>query len=256
MQYENKVVWLAMEVGKFLLHNGAEVSRVEDTISRILKSRNCDGSGVLALPTGIIVTSDLNGKVVTALERTYTPRIDLEAIDLANTFSRKFIAGDISLEDAEEEFKKLVEPRRYSVIIRLIGGCIGGGFWAILYGGSILELILASIGSGLNVLAFELLSKKKFNFFIKNLIGGFIAGLLGIFLVWFVTLFSLNANLALVIVGPLMTLVPGLQITNGMRDVISGELVTGSAMITEAIFTAIALAFGIGVVLKLFVGII
>ncbi len=256
MKTENKVIYVAMEIGKYLLHNGAEVSRVEDTMMRILKSYNCDASGVLALPTGIIVTSNVRGDIITALERTYAPIVNLEAIDKGNTFSRKFISGEITLDTVDYELKKLKEEKYYSVFIRLVGGCIGGGFWTILFGGNMLELILAFLSSGINVLAFEWLSKYNYNFFIKHIFGGFIAGLIGILSVEFVKLFGYSPNLTLVIVGPLMTLVPGVAITNGMRDVISGELVTGSAIITEAVFTSIALAFGIGLVLKLFVNFI
>ena len=48
-----------------------------------------------------------------------------------------------------------------------------------------------------------------------------------------------------------MTLVPGVALTNGIRDLISGELIAGSVKIMEALFIAIALAFGVGVVLQL-----
>ncbi len=250
MKSEDKLVNISVEIGKYLLKNGAEVSRVEDTMLRMLKSRDNHSNDVLALPTGIIVTSSSGEKSVTLLERTGGSSIDLEAIDMANTFSRRFIAGEITLENADREIAKLKSLKKYNLFLRLLGGCIGGGFWTVLFGGDVIELILAFIGSGLNVWAFEALSKRKFNFFIKHLLGGFIAGVLGIVLVELVKLIGYNANLALVIVGPLMTLVPGVQITNGMRDIISGELITGSALITEAIFTAIALAFGIGIVLK------
>jgi uncharacterized membrane protein YjjP (DUF1212 family) len=54
----------------------------------------------------------------------------------------------------------------------------------------------------------------------------------------------------MVIIGPLMTLVPGVSLTNGIRDLISGELLAGSAKIMEALFIAIALAFGVGMVLQ------
>ncbi len=251
MESKSRVVYVAVEVGKYLLKNGAEVSRVEDTMLRILKSKGHHSSDVFAIPTGIVLSSKSDGEVLTLLERIHSSSIDLEAIDRANTFSRRYIAGEIDFENVESELDMLKDGKKYSVFIRLLGGCVGGGFWTVLFGGNLIELILAFIGSGLNVWAFELLSNNKFNFFIKHILGGFIAGILGIALVKVVGLMGYRADLALVIVGPLMTLVPGVQITNGMRDIISGELITGSATITQAIFTAIAIAFGIGVVLKI-----
>ena len=60
----------------------------------------------------------------------------------------------------------------------------------------------------------------------------------------------MQASINTVIIGPLMTLVPGVSLTNGIRDLISGELIAGSAKIMEALFIAIALAFGVGIVLQ------
>ncbi len=250
MKTDNKEVYVAVEIGKYLLKNGAEVSRVEDTMLRILESRGHNSSDVFAIPTGIVITSRADGAVLTLLERIHGSTIDLDAIDRANTISRRFISGDILLEDIDKELENLNNGKRYNVFIRLVGGCIGGGFWTVLFGGNLIELVLAFIGSGLNVWAFEALSNRSFNFFIKHILGGFIAGVLGIILVLFIKLLGYEANLALVIVGPLMTLVPGVSITNGMRDIISGELISGSAIITQAIFTAIAIAFGVGIVLR------
>lgn len=47
-----------------------------------------------------------------------------------------------------------------------------------------------------------------------------------------------------------MLLVPGLAITNAIRDTISGDLVSGISRAVEAFLIAIAIAAGTGIVLK------
>ena len=74
---------------------------------------------------------------------------------------------------------------------------------------------------------------------------------LGILLVLLMASFNQFADYNKVIIGPLMTLVPGVALTTGIRDLISGELVAGSAKMMEALFIAIALAFGVGIVLQI-----
>ena len=49
-----------------------------------------------------------------------------------------------------------------------------------------------------------------------------------------------------------MLLVPGLSFVNAIRDTMSGDLVSGTARGVEAIFLAIAIAAGSGIMLKLF----
>ena len=48
-----------------------------------------------------------------------------------------------------------------------------------------------------------------------------------------------------------MILVPGLALTNSMRDLIAGDYVSGQARLAEALLTATAIALGAGVVLSL-----
>jgi len=47
-----------------------------------------------------------------------------------------------------------------------------------------------------------------------------------------------------------MLLVPGLPITNAVRDTISGDYVSGMSRATEAIMIATAIAIGVGTVLN------
>ena len=48
-----------------------------------------------------------------------------------------------------------------------------------------------------------------------------------------------------------MPLVPGVAITNGLRDFISGDLIAGTSKVAEAILIAVSIAVGVGTVLKL-----
>ena len=47
-----------------------------------------------------------------------------------------------------------------------------------------------------------------------------------------------------------MNLVPGLALTNVMRDIIAGDLVAGLTKLVEALLTATGIALGTGVALS------
>ena len=51
-----------------------------------------------------------------------------------------------------------------------------------------------------------------------------------------------------------MPLLPGLATTNGIRDTLRGDLVSGGARIVEALLCATMLGAGIGIVLSLWGG--
>jgi uncharacterized membrane protein YjjP (DUF1212 family) len=189
-------------------------------------------------------------EVITLLERAKPEGIDLETIDRANEFSRRFTNDNMSLASAELELLTLLNPPKFRKSIRILASGMAGGFFVLLFGGSTIEFALAFIASALTVLMTDEIDSKHLNFFIKNIIGGFVATLSSILLVTLTRTVGMNAAVNMVIIGPLMMLVPGVSLTNGIRDLISGELLAGSAKIMEALFIAIALAFGVGIVLQ------
>ena len=60
-----------------------------------------------------------------------------------------------------------------------------------------------------------------------------------------------GANDTAIIIGAIMPLLPGLAITNAIRDTVNGDLVSGVARAAEALLKAVAIAAGVGAVLAL-----
>ena len=85
-------------------------------------------------------------------------------------------------------------------------------------------------------------------FFINNIIGASIASILSILAVNI----GIGHNMDAIIIGSIMSLVPGVSITNALRDTISGDFISGSSRGMEAIFSALAIAFGVGIVLNIY----
>ena len=54
-----------------------------------------------------------------------------------------------------------------------------------------------------------------------------------------------------IIIGALMTLVPGIAITNCMRDLIMGDYMAGLARMADALLIALGIAVGVASVLSL-----
>ena len=53
-----------------------------------------------------------------------------------------------------------------------------------------------------------------------------------------------------IIIGSIMVLVPGVAITNGIKDALYGDTVSSLYRISEAIFISIAIGAGVGIVLS------
>ncbi len=63
--------------------------------------------------------------------------------------------------------------------------------------------------------------------------------------------FGIYPDINIIIIGAVMPLVPGVAITNALRDTISGDFVSGVSKLSEAFGIAIAIALGVGTILHL-----
>ena len=58
-----------------------------------------------------------------------------------------------------------------------------------------------------------------------------------------------------VIIGNIMLLIPGLATVNALKDLISGEMMTGMLRLSDALIQAIAIAIGFAIVLLPIMGV-
>lgn len=244
-----RLLLLAILAGRIMLRNGAETYRVEDTMERIIKSRkNIKYANAFVTPTGIFASLEYEDEVFTYLIRVKSIRIDLNKINLINDFSREFVSSNMSLDEAMRRLNNINDTETYSILSKSLFGSLSCAFLSILFGGSKLDFISSLLVGFFVVMAVNRINKYKFAFFINNFIGGIIATFLSIL----ITTIGIADNMNVVIIASIMPLVPGVAITNAMRDTMSGDFVSGLSRAMEAIFSALSIAFGVGIVLNIY----
>ena len=60
---------------------------------------------------------------------------------------------------------------------------------------------------------------------------------------------GLGNDIDKIVIGNVMLLIPGLALTSSLRDMISGDIMTGLLGITESLLKALAIALGFSVLL-------
>lgn len=242
---------LSMSAGKIMLKNGAETYRVEDTIVKICESRSLNNVQVFAIPTGIFISVEYGGELHTLLQRTSIKRIDLERIVLVNDFCREFEESSISVEEGLKSLDIINKGKSFSPWFRYFSSGMAGGFFALLYGGTLYEFLLAFCASSGVIWFSDFLTNRKVPFFIRNIFSGMLSATLALSFTWMIGFAGIITAFGKVITGPLMTLVPGVTATNAVRDAISGDFVAGVSKLLEAILIAVALALGVWLILEL-----
>lgn len=247
-QKAKKLLLLGILAGRIMLKSGAETYRVEDTIERILKSRKkIKYANAFATPTGIFTSVEFEEEMFTYFIRIKSIKIDLNIINLVNDFSREFVNSNMSVEEGLNKLKIIDREESYSLPIKTALGALACASLSILFGGTTPDFFASLIVGFFVVLSTSKIAKYKMTFFINNFIGATLATLLSII----IYNIGLGGNIDAIIIASIMPLVPGVAITNAMRDTISGDFISGLSRTLEAIFSALAIVFGVGLILNI-----
>lgn len=248
--FQKKVLMLACYAGEIMMKNGAEIYRVEDTITRICRACHMDNIEVFATSMGIFVSLDKGGKdddPLTYLKRIKGIDTNLEKISMINHFSREFTTTDLSVEDGMKMLDEINMSKSYPYLARLLGAAFISSFFCLIFGGSVMDFLSAFITGIIAYMFSGFLQKYETNFFIR----GFCSCALATFIAILISSSVPNTSYEPIIIGSIMIFVPGVAITNSIRDFLSGDMLSGIARMTEALLTAVALAAGTGVILNL-----
>lgn len=243
-----KLMDLAMFAGKTMLSNGAETYRVEDTMNRICNSKeNIKEVDSFVTQTGIFLTLQYDNEIFTYLKRVKNLDVNLDIVNKVNNFSRDYVNKNTSLLEANNKLEQINNSPGYPRFLKLLGGSYVSGFFSLMFGGTYLDFFASFISSFIAIFILDLLSNFQLTFFVNRFIGAFFTSLFSVFTVRL----GIGVNLDMIIIGAIMYLVPGVAITNSIRDTISGDSLSGISKGIEAILSALAIAFGVGIVLNL-----
>lgn len=240
---------LAVDAGEVMLQAGGEITRVEDTIGHIGRAFGACRVDAYATPTGLIVTGEDNaGHTYTILRRVAATGNNLTAVAEVNDLSRRAYRGDLDLAGARAALTAIVEaPPPYSPLAIVLSAALASAGFAYILGSPAYNLPAAAL-TGLVVQVVSILvDKLGWGGFARSWAGGMTAATCAL------ALHAINIEIAVnwVIIGSIMTLVPGLAITNALRDIMGGQLVSGVARTVDAMATAVGIAAGVGMLLGL-----
>lgn len=168
--------------------------------------------------------------------------IDLDKISKINQFSREFSNTDLSMDAGFEILKEIAKRKPYNIWVRILGACLVSSFFCLIFGGAPIDFVSAFIIGAFSYIASILLDKVETNPFIR----GFLCCAMSTFLAIIATNIGLGANVSSIIIGSIMIFLPGVAITNAVRDTLSGHMLAGVTKGIEAVIIAISLAVGVG----------
>jgi len=244
---QSRVIAICLLAGKIMLQSGGETYRVEDTMKRMAAALGLPHSHSYVVPTGIFFSVDATepAKLIRISERT----TDLDKVSEVNAVSRRIGQGELSVQEAHDLLLQIEgKPSSYSARVKLLAAALSSGCFTIMFGGGWDDFLPAVICGGIGYSAVIVFHRLVLVKFFAELSAAFVIGLLAFLLV----AIGAGHERDKIIIGSVMPLVPGLLITNAVRDLMAGHLVSGLSKGAEAFLTAFAIGTGIAVVFSLF----
>ena len=242
MDYD-RLLNLTTDLGYQLMASGAEIYRVEESMHRVLNAYGLERPEVFAIPNCIIVSvTTPQGHPITRMRRIPGHGTDIELLERCNDLCRHLCSQVPPLEDAQSLVSALERGYpRYSSHQVLMGYGLAPAFFTLLFGGLFLDGLCAFV-CGLAV-GICLLYGGRFigsNSFFRTVVCSTVGSLLSLLLVRL----GFGYDVDTVTIGVLMVLVPGVALTNAMREIMAGDIISGLSRTADAILVASAIALG------------
>jgi len=237
----NNLLHEILNLGQAMIESGAAVNKVEDTLTRLGTAYGAQRMDVFVITSSIVVTMIFpDGQEMTQTRRILQPGgTNFTRLEALNSLSRDCCADPLPVKELSEKLSALenVEKRKSFIYI---GSMLAAGSFAVFFGGGLWEGTFAALFAVLICfLQYELTpfcpNKVIFNFICSMLVGGSICLCAKIFP-------TLQADK--IMIGDIMLLIPGLAMTNSIRDVLVGDTISGIMRLIESLLWAGSLACG------------
>ena len=239
--FVRKVFFVCLNSGKILLESGAETYRIEDTMIRIAGNYGIDNVQVFVTTTVIILS--MNDYALSQTIRIDERANNLEKVVNINDLSRRISKG-LPIRDAINSIENIHETKMFPFWLVVFTGGVVAIMFLLLFNGAPVDIPVAAAGGMAGVLITESIQRyTKIKFFNEFFAAFFIA----VISVLYVE-FGPGAELETIIIAAVMPLVPGVLITNAIREMIRGHLMAGTMKGAEASLTAVAIGAGVGLV--------
>ena len=251
MNYE-KLVQGILNIGEAMLQCGAEIFRVEDSLYRMYKSYGFMTYDVYVIPSNIQVTVETpEGEIITQIRHIESTGADYDKLNYLNAMSRYVCSHNPDEKELVRRFKKVMARPDQSELITGLAQITGGTAFAVFFGCDLQDAVVALIVCLMIVLVGRWLSRREGNPMIYNLILAFLSEVVIVTAVRS----GLGHHPDHIMIGIVMLLISGLSTTNGIRDLLQKDFISGSINIMNSMLGASGIAFGTAIPMILFGGV-
>lgn len=244
----HRLLHAVLDIGEAMQNSGAEISRVEDSIERMCMAYGVRRVSVFTITANMVVSMEVDDDtVITQTRRMRQTSTDLTRLDKLNDLSRYICAHKPSVEDIQQRYRDIQLLPRLSKPMTYLGGVLTAAGFTVFFGGDLWDALAASLLSLLVECMMLLPIRRQINPLFYLFGTAFCTGLGAL------VLYSLGLgnHLDAILIGCIMLTIPGLAITNAVRDLLSGDTFSGLSRLCESLLQAGGIACGFALAIYL-----
>ena len=239
-----KALKTVAHTGEIMLVSGGEASRVEDTVRRILLNFGFMDAQVFVIPGMLIVTVECGENASrTVIKRISGGNTHLGKVSLINSLSRELATHNMSIDEFLKRLDKINNEPSYKNWITITAAGTGSFAFTYIINADILASFVALFVGALVYAVTTLL--RHYN--VSRVLVNVLVGLMGFVFSYFaIEMINKPGILVEVVVfGSIIPHLPGVSLVSSLRDIMDGDLVSGSIGLVDAVSVAGALAVGV-----------
>lgn len=247
----NRILEGILDIGEAMLQSGAEIFRLDDTLYRLCRSYGFKRYNVFTIPSNIQITVETpDGEILTQIRHIKATGVNFDRLDYLNNLARYACAHTPDEKKLHKKFMEVMNRKPQHPIAPYFAGVMGGTGFAVFFGCNLLDAVVAVLVSLMIVIAGNWLDKREDNLLVHNLLLAFLAEtiILGM------CRLGIGSHPDRIMIGIVMLLISALSTTNGIRDILQRNFISGFINIMNSILGAAGIAFGIALAMRLFGG--
>lgn len=230
-----------LNIGEAMYQSGGEISRIENSLHRLGKAYGALHVNVYAITSSILITVEFDENESVTQNRRITRRgsFDCVKMEKLNQLCRDCAACPIEVSELRERVLSILAEKP-SLRKFYLGQLIAATTFTLFFGGNGLDALVA----GIAVLVICMLQKWVRPVFSTELFFNVTCSLITGIVVNLINLVIPGLHVNQILIGDIMVLIPGIPITNSIRYILSGDLISSFEKLMDSLMQTFGIAAG------------
>ena len=168
-------------------------------------------------------------------------------LEAVNALCRRVCANVEPIEDIKHQLEAIRKGNFLKPWRKWLGSIVAASGFALFFGGTLMDGVSAALVSLVICLMDLYIYREDMNRLVYTLICSFFTGAAALFL----TKIGIGQHASAIMIGTIMLLIPGVALTNSVRDMLGGDVIAGLLRLVESVLLAAAIASGFAMAMLL-----